>query len=226
MGSGFQFRYALLALIISAVLWSMSHGSSNIERSYDIPVAFHSVPEDLVIVEQSTGVINIRVLGPLAAQRDISPSKMEYGVNLEGAQKGPAVYEVDVTRLELPSRARILSRSPSTIEVELETKTRRSVRVAPDVAGNPAPGFVMGAVEVIPPQVWLAGARSDVLRLREVVTETVDVDGAIESLEREVRLSLGGGHVWVDQDEPVRVRVEIEPVAVEPVEPAEGEATG
>jgi YbbR domain-containing protein len=222
MSSGFQLRYALLALAISAVLWGMSHGSSSIERSYDIPVAFHGVPEDLVIVGQSTGVINIRVLGPLAAQRDVSPSKMEYGVNLDGAQKGPAVFEVDVTRLELPSRARILSRSPSTIEVELETRTRKSVHISPDVAGNPAPGFVLGGVEVVPPRVWLAGARSDVLRLREVVTETVDVDGAIESLEREVRLSLGGGHVWVDQDEPVRIRVKIDPVAAEPVEEEPG----
>ena len=127
-----------------------------------------------------------------------------------------------MTRLDLPSRARILSRSPSTIEIEMETRTRKSVRISADVEGNPAPGFVLGGIEVVPPRVWLAGARSDVLRLREVVTETVDVDGAIESLEREVRLSLGGGHVWVDQDEPVRVRVEIDPVVAEVVEEEPG----
>ena len=75
----------------------------------------------------------------------------------------------------------------------------------------------MSGIEILPPRVWLSGARSDVLRLREVVTETVDVAGASESLEREVRLSLGGGHVWVDQDEPITVRVQIDPVAPDPV---------
>jgi len=216
MGS-FHFGYALLALIISAVLWSFSHGSSKIERGYDIPVVFHGVPEDLVIVEQSTAVVNIRVLGPRAAHREIKPSTMEYPLNLEGAKPGPAVYEVDVTLLEMPPRARILSRSPNRIELTFEVRSRKSVRINPDVAGIPAAGFVMAGVEVNPPRVWLSGARSDVLRLREVMTETVDVEGAIESVEREVRLSLGGGHVWVDQDDPIKVRVDIEPVAPNPV---------
>ncbi len=216
--SSFHFGYAVLALIISTVLWVFSHGSSKIERGYDIPVVFHGVPEDLVIVEQSAAVVNIRVLGPPAAHRDISPSKMEYGLSLEGAKRGPAVFEVDVTLLEMPPRARILSRSPNRIELKFEDRSRKSVRISADVAGVPAAGFVMAGFEVVPPRVWLSGARRDVLRLREVVTERVDVEGAIESLEREVRLSLGGGHVWVDQDEPIKVRVQIDPVAADPIE--------
>ena len=213
----FHFGYALLALAISSMLWAFSHGSSKIERSYDIPVVFHGVPEDLVIVEQSNAVVNIRVLGPRAAHRDISPAKMEYPLTLDGAKPGPAVFEVDETLLEMPSGARILSRSPNRIDVAFEVRSRKSVHISADVSGLPAAGFVMAGVEILPPRVWLAGARSDVLRLREVVTETVDVAGAIESLEREVRLSLGGGHVWVDQDEPITVRVQIDPVAPDPV---------
>jgi len=206
-----------LALAISSELWAFSHGSSEIERAYDIPVVFHDVPKDLVIVGQSTAVVNIRVLGPRAAHRDISPTEMEYGLNLEGVKPGPAIFEVDETLLEMPPGARILSRSPSRIDVTFEVRSRKSVRISADVSGIPAPGFVMAGVEILPPRVWLSGARSDVLRLREVVTETIVVDGAIESLEREVRLSLGGGHVWVDQDEPIKVRVQIDPVAADPI---------
>ncbi len=219
----FHFGYALLALAISSMMWAFSHGSSKIERSYDIPVVFHGVPESLVIVDQSTTVVNIRVLGPRAAHRDISPSKMEYRLNLEGAKPGPAVFEVDETLLEMPSGARILSRSPNRIDVAFEARSRKSVQISADVSGLPAPGFVMAAVEISPPRVWLAGARSDVLRLRQVVTETVDVNGAIESLKREVRLSLGGGHVWVDQDEPITIRVQIDPVAADPIVVEENE---
>ncbi|HEX9813958.1 MAG TPA: hypothetical protein VGB31_03310, partial [Myxococcota bacterium] len=59
---GYQIRYGLLALAISAALWGMSHGSSKIERGFDIPVAFAGMPEELVITRKSTEVINIRVL--------------------------------------------------------------------------------------------------------------------------------------------------------------------
>jgi YbbR domain-containing protein len=86
------------------------------------------------------------------------------------------------------------------------------VRVRPDLEGEPAQGFLVAGVEVEPDRVWLVGARSEVLRLSEVVTETVDVSGLSESEEREVRLSLGGGHVWMEDNSPVTLRIAIEPV--------------
>ena len=50
-------RYFLVALVIAALLWLAAHGASPIERSFDLPLVFQSVPEDLVIVEQNTGAV-------------------------------------------------------------------------------------------------------------------------------------------------------------------------
>jgi len=212
----YQIRYGLLALAISAALWGMSHGTSKIERGFDIPVAFDGMPEELVITRKSTEVINIRVLGPRAALRDISSKDIEYEVNLEGAKPGNAVYLVDETTLVMPQNSRILSRSPATIELEFERKSRKSVRITADLEGEPAEGFVFTEVGIDPPRVWLEGARSKVLRLSEVMTETIDVNGLSEPLEREVRLSLGMGHVWVEEDKPVKLRIRVDPIP-EPV---------
>ncbi|HXV35910.1 MAG TPA: CdaR family protein [Myxococcota bacterium] len=218
---GYQIRYGLLALAIASALWGMSHGSSKIERGFDIPVTFVGMPEELVITRKSAEVINIRVLGPRAALRNISTKNMEYSVNLEGAKPGNAVYLVDETTLVLPQGARIVSRSPATIELEFERRGRKSVRITADLDGAPAAGYVIGAVEIDPPRVWLEGARSKVLRLSEVLTETIDVNGLSAPLEREVRLSLGVDQIWVDSDKPVKLRVNVEPIAAaEPVPPA------
>ena len=221
---GYQIRYALLALVISSVLWGMNHGSAKEERGFDIPVVFEGIPENLVITEKSAEVINIRVLGPQAALREMSPTEMEYGVNLEGAKAGKAIYLVDEAAMKLPPGARVMSRSPATIELKFERRGRKSVRVAADLEGEPAEGFVVTEVELDPPRVWLAGARSEVLRLSEVVTETIDVAGLNESIEREVRLSLGAGHVWLDEDQPVRLRIQVDPVQDPDLmeEPADG----
>ena len=208
----YQIRYGLLALAISAVLWGMSHGSSRIDRGFDIPVAFVGMPEELVILRKSTEVINIRVLGQHAALRDISTKDLEYAVNLEGAKPGKAVYLVEATTLEMPQGARILSRSPATIELEFEHRGRKSVRITADLEGEPAVGFVFTEVKIEPSRVWLEGARSKVLRLSEVMTETVDVAGLSESLERDVRLSLGVEHVWVEEDKPVKLRIRVDPI--------------
>ena len=208
----YQIRYFLLAVAISAALWGMSHGSSEIELGFDIPVAFVGMPEELVITRKSTQEINIRVLGPRAALRDISTKDLEYAVNLEGAKLGKAVYLVEAATLEMPQGARILSRSPATIELEFERRGRKSVRITADLEGEPAVGFVFTEVKIDPSRVWLEGARSKVLRLSEVMTETIDVAGLSEPLERELRLSLGVEHVWVEEDKPVKLRIQVDPI--------------
>jgi YbbR domain-containing protein len=214
---GRNLRYALLAIFISTVLWTISRGGSSVERGYDVPITFDQLPEDVVITDQSDADLNIRVLGSRAALRNVSPSDLEYELNLSGAKPGRTVHEVDVSRLDVPRGTRIVSRSPSQIEVSFERRGRKKVRVKPEVAGEPGEGFKLARVEVDPPQVWLTGARSRVLRVGEAVTETIDVTGLEASSEREVKLSLGD-RVWLEEEQPVVVRIGIE--AVEPPEVA------
>jgi YbbR domain-containing protein len=96
--------------------------------------------------------------------------------------------------------------------LEFERRGRKSVRITADLEGEPAVGFVFTEVGIEPPRVWLEGARSKVLRLSEVMTETIDVAGLSETLEREVRLSLGVDHVWVEGDEPIKLRIQVDPI--------------
>lgn len=208
----------LLALGIATILWGIAHGSSSVERGLDIPISFHDLPNDLVITGQSTDQVNIRVRGSRAALRSLSPTKLDYVVDVAGAQPGLAAYEVDVSRFDLPRGANVVSRSPATLEVEFERRAEKSVRIRADVEGEPAPGFLMGEVVVDPPRVTLTGARSEVMRLTEVVTETIELAGAQGPVDREVRLSLGGGHVWMKETRPVRVKIPVEPVEGSKVE--------
>jgi YbbR domain-containing protein len=215
----------LLSAVIGLVLWGMAHGTSSIERSVDIPVIFDGVPENLVITGRSADAVNIRVLGSRAALRKVSPTKFEYRIDISDARPGPAIYEVDASHVDqdLPRGARIVSRSPASIEVSLERRGRKSLRVRPDIEGEPAEGFAIAAVEVDPPNVWVTGARSDVLRLSEVVTETIEVAGVDGPIEREIGLSLGSDHVWREEEGGVTVRIQIEPL---PDSELDGEAEG
>ena len=208
-------RYAVLAVVVSLILWSIAHGSSSVERGYDIPVVFQDLPDTLVITDKSDEEINIRVLGSRVALRNLSPSRMEYLVDVSGAKVGRTLHEVDVSRLDMPRGVRIVSRSPAQLDVRFEARGRMMVRIRPDLEGEPAEGFELTSVELDPPRVWLTGARSRVSRLSEVVTETLDVSGLEAPLERQVKLSLGSDHVWMEEDTPVTVRIGINPVEPE-----------
>ncbi len=217
-----------MAIAISMVLWVIAHGERDSEQNFDIPVALHGLPDDVVVTEQSETEINIRVQGSRASLRNVTSTSMEYPLNLEGVKSGPAVYDVEASHIEAPRGIKVVSRSPARIELAIEPRGRKNVRIRPDVEGDPADGFVAGDVVVEPERVWLTGARSDVLRLSEVTTETVELTGLAEPLEKQVRLSLGGGHVWLEEDQPVTIRVQIDsiPEPEIPMEEVDGEPAG
>jgi hypothetical protein len=203
----------LLAWLIAMVLWGMAHGTSDIERGVDIPIVFDGVSEDLVLVDQSARAVNIRVLGSRAALRDVGPGKMEYRIDVSGAQRGEAVYEIDPGRIEeqLPNGARIVSRSPASLEVKFARRGRKSIRVRADIVGEPAEGYTVAWVEVDPPYVWLTGDRSEVVSMREALTEPLEMRGVRESIERDLRLALPN-HVWMEEGQPVKVRVQVDEI--------------
>jgi YbbR domain-containing protein len=202
--------YLFVAVVIAVLLWAVAHGSSSVERGFDLPVAFRNVPEDLVLTDQSTDVVNVRVLGSRAALRNLDAARAEYAVDASGAKSGSADFEVDVSRVDLPRGARIVSRSPSRLEVKFERRGTKVMQVRADLAGEPAEGFAVAGVEIEPPRVKVTGARAQVLRLEEAVTEAIDITGLTTTAEREARLNLGGENVWVEEPTTVRVRVRIE----------------
>lgn len=211
--------YQLLAVVIALFLWVVARGSSSVERGFDIPVVLQGVPDDLVVVGQGADVVNVRVIGTRAALRNFDPQRLEYPLDLSTSKPGQAAFEVDLTRFDLPRGARVVSRSPSRIDLSFDRRVAKDLRVKPDLEGSPAKGYRIASVKAEPPRVRVMGARSEMLRLAEVATETIDVSGATAPIEKEVRVSAGPGHVWADAPGIVKVRVVVEAEPPEPPPP-------
>ena len=221
MASRFQnFRpgVLVLALAISVFIWAVAQGTSSVIQSFDVEVELVGVEDGLVITDQSSDEINVRLRGSRAALRNLDTDQLKYRVDARGGKPGVAVYEVDVETIDHPTGTQFVGYSPSRLQVRFEKRGRKAVGVRAEITGNPAPGFHVAGVVIEPEKVWLEGARSQVMRLNEVVTETIEIAGLASSAEREVRLVLGGGTVWAEDNAPVRVEIRIEPDPVpEPV---------
>ncbi len=215
----------LLALAIASLLWGIAQGRGDIERAFDIPVELRQVSEELVVTDQSVDSINVRIEGSRAALRNVRFDELSYPVEVSGGKPGVAVYDVELSRIELPRGAKFVAHSPSRVQVRVEKRGRKAVPIRADLQGEPASGFRVVGLSIEPPEVWLAGARSQVSRLREVVTESINITGIRETEQRQVRLFLGGGAVWMEENEPVKITVRVE-ANLEPEPVDEGEAEG
>ena len=206
-----NFRYKALALASSLMLWGVAHGTADVEKGFDIPVVFTGLSEGLEIVDQNSDVVNVRVRGSRAGLRRMVLEGFEYAVDVSGARQGSANYEVDLAQIEFPRGVKDVSRSPSNLLVTFETRSSRVVRVKPDISGSPADGFELAGVDVEPVEVRIEGARSEIRRRGEVVTETIDVTGLRATEKRTAKVALTRPHVWLAKDEPIQVTVRIVP---------------
>ncbi len=200
-----------LALAISVFIWAVAQGTSSVFQSFDVPVELVGVAESLVVTDQSSDAINVSLRGSRAALRNLEPDQLKYRIDVRGGKPGVAVYEVDVETIDHPIGSSFAGYSPSRIQIRFEKRGRKAVGVRAEVAGTPAPGFHLAGLEVVPAKVWLEGARSQVMRLTAVATESIDIAGLAASEKREVRLVLIGGTVWAENNEPVQVEIRIEP---------------
>jgi YbbR domain-containing protein len=205
----------LLALVIALFLWGVAQGSTDIRYSFDIPVEIQGIDESLVVTDQTATEINVGVMGSRAALRNLEDDRMKYEIDVSNVKPGVAEFVVDLGSIELPRRARFNNHSPSRIQIRLERKSRKEVPVEPDIQGELIPGLSLVEVQVVPDRVWLAGAKSHVMRVPSVKTTAIDLSQITESQEVEARLSLTGGDtVWAEDDQPVKVQIVVEPIAL------------
>jgi len=220
----------MLALAISIFIWAVAQGTSSVYESFDVAVELIGVEDGLVVTDQSSDAIHVRIRGSRASLRNLDRDQMKYRVDATGGKPGVAVYEVDVETIQHPTGTTFVGYSPSRLQVRFEKRGRKAVTVRAEIQGVPAPGFHVAGVVIEPAKVWLEGARSQVMRLSEVVTEAIDIAGLTASEKREVRLLLGGGTVWAEDNTPLQVEVRIEPDPVpEPLldlDEADGEESG
>lgn len=212
-------RYAVLALLAAVMLWGFSHSTADQERGFDIPVVPTHVPSDMIVVARSSDAVNVRVRGSRGALRRVPVADVEYEIDLTGARPGVTSREVDVTSFDLGRGTQIVSRSPTTLEFTLESKMTRRVKIAPEIEGEPAPGYVLGEIDIEPRRLLVSGAESELLRLEQVATETIDVTGATASFEKVVLPTELGAHAWPEPGQQIRVRVEVLPEPPPEAEP-------
>ena len=203
----------LASLLIAGVLWAAAQGFQSVESSLDLPIAFADAPENVVVVDQSVAEVNLKLKGSRAALRSAEEALQSFPISLVGLEPGTREFVIDAETLRLPRGAEVIARSPSKVELRVEPVIRKRVRVRADVVGEPPEGYTLGAVQVLPREVMLEGARGSLRRMREVPTRSVDLSGLSESTRRPVPLVLASGHVWrADaRGEPVEVDIQIQP---------------
>jgi YbbR domain-containing protein len=176
----------LFSLCMSLLLFAFV----SVENSTPVDVDFrveYRLADDMMVVNDAPPVVHTTLRGPWAAFRSFDSMDVEPVVlDLLAAGPGTVRHFVDLAAVHPPGGMKVVSVRPAELEVVLDRRVVREVPVHADIAQEPAFGFEMLEVRLVPSRVRVVGPASKMQGLEYVSTRAIDIDGREDDLNLEV----------------------------------------
>ncbi len=202
----------IISLIFALLLWMFIMGERRLEVGYRVPLELQNIPRELMVANEVPSLVDVRVSGPSTLQMKVSPNDISIIVDLTDLKPGLTTFKRLEEKLNLPSGLRVTRLSPSFIDLKLERIKQKLVPIKIALAGEPLSGFKVGSIRVVPNEVLVEGAETELKSVSEVITDEVDLHGVNEGFSLIVPLVFRGTYTHLKDEKTTEVQVEIQPV--------------
>lgn len=190
---GKNLRTLLWAFILALAVWvaAVTAADPDEVRALPAPVTVEVVGQDpgLVISTDYPKQVEVTLRAPTSVWERISsdPTSVRAILDLSGLGGGQHSVGIQVQVSERP--ARLVSVSPTTVNLALEPLATRNLTIDLNLAGQPAVGYQAGDPSLTPLQVVAAGAESQVQQATKA-TVTLSLDGVRESVQKSLAVQV------------------------------------
>lgn len=152
----------VLAFVTALFMWYTVTVRDRLEAQLEVRLDYRGVPENMVVVDGLINKINVRLRGPEALVRSISPQNLNQVVNLSKVKKGTNIIPLTPDDWNPAFRAfEVIEVSPPRLTLQVDNLVTRNVPVKP-VLKSPLQGTVLSVTDIAvgPPAVSVRGPES------------------------------------------------------------------
>lgn len=182
----------LLSLLFAIVLWLFIVGEQKLERGFSIPLELKNLPEGMMVTSEVPSHIDVRIIGPRTLLVNQDTEELSIGVDLKGLKAGVTTFRRLEDRINLPGGMRVSRLFPSYVDIKLEEVLERNLPVKVVFEGQLPAGLEVAELQLAEQTVTVAGARSEVVKLREIRTEPVVLTDQLETFNVQAPLVYSG----------------------------------
>ncbi|MGQ0602298.1 MAG: CdaR family protein, partial [Anaerolineales bacterium] len=164
----------LISLMLATVVWFVSVSEINPFEDAPLPgvveVDLGAPPPDLIIVSPPSAQVALTVRGPRSVVESLSASQVRVFIDLSGYDAG--VYDVPLQWefLRTATGVRVTNIAPArTVQVALERRATREIRVRVQKDGEPSAGYDVGDERLAFTSASITGPASAVERVSELI---------------------------------------------------------
>jgi len=172
----------LIALAITLGLWFGVTGlSTPTTKRFTIPLNL-SISSSAQIMNAPLQEVEIEVSGDKRRVEQINRTELAASLDLTDVPPGDRVFLLspESVAVPLPQGVKMVEIAPSRIAVNLEAVDEKDLEVRTVTTGQPAAGFEVYGISVLPPSVSVRGPASIVRPLEYVQTDKIDLTGKRE----------------------------------------------
>lgn len=190
----------LASLVLALLLYAHVVTEQQRESILQIPVTLTGLPDSLAVRGHPPERVGVKIRGKWKDLIRLGLTSPYLPVDLGHATPGPfrsTITADDVAGRALPPELSKLVavtevEEPRMVDLVIEAKHGKRVRVAPRLNGAPAAGYqIEGSAVAIPDSVEVRGPRSVVDPLDSLSTLPIDITGEREKIQRQVEVDPG-----------------------------------
>jgi len=196
-----------LSLLIALGLFLFVRSESNTSViTFLVPVEIKNLPKDRLLLLPENTEAEVSIRGPSFLLTRVYSTPPSFKVVVPDDATNVYRAQLKEESLNLPPSIRVLKIDPPEVELVMDKRVIKTVKVKVSTIGSAPAGVQLESIEANPSEVSLEGAESelkDLLTVESVPVELGELDG---DETREVRLNIPGRHT---KAQTTRVQVHI-----------------
>ena len=198
-----------IAFALVLVLWGFIAGQQRTEMWLTVPLEYRNIPTNMEMVGEWINKVEVGIRGLRGVISGLSQDQVRAHIDLFQGLRGLNFVRLTPDNIRIPVGTEITKINPSAVRIRLEEVKTRFVQVRAQFIGKLVKPLHLGTVLIEPPGVVLQGPESLLAKVREVLTEPIDLSNIKENSKISVGVDVNTPQIRLAPNQPSQVAVEI-----------------
>lgn len=199
----------IIAFALVVVLWGFIAGQQRTEIWLTVPLEYRNIPGNMEMVGEWANKVEVGIRGPRGVISDVGQDRVRAHIDLFQGSRGLNFIRLTPDNIRIPVGTEITKINPSEVRIRLDEVKMRPVQVKAKFTGKLPKPLQLESVSVEPPTVALQGPESLLAKVREVLTEPIDLSNIGENTRISVGVDVHTPQVRLAPNQPSQIAVEI-----------------
>lgn len=199
----------LIALIVAVLVWLFARLEADYTRKLRLGLDLSLLPQDYVVSSKSIDSVTVEIKGKGKALIQLAKKKPRIMLPLKDMHEGFERLRIGPENVIIPEQIQVKSLDPYQIELKIEPRAKRKIKIIVPVEGFPAKNYAISSID-FDNTAYVYGTREAVSGINQLFSEPLNVDDLSETVERELVIQHPDTAGLFVEPSRIKVKVKVE----------------